>query len=81
VILPVIANDDQTLSRMKISLNGEARQVGEGSTVADLLRELELETARVAVERNRRIVPSPARGVERLAEGDQLEIVTFVGGG
>ena len=64
-----------------ISLNGEGRQVPEGSTVADLLRALKLEGARVAVERNKRIVPSAARAEERLAEGDQLEIVTFVGGG
>jgi sulfur carrier protein len=66
---------------MQIVLNGEARQVVEGSTVADLLRQLQLETARVAVERNRRIVPLLSRGAERLADGDQLEIVTFVGGG
>ena len=66
---------------MQISLNGEARQVTEGSTVADLLRDLELQGARVAVERNQRIVPTPARGAEHLAEGDRLEIVTFVGGG
>ena len=66
---------------MQISLNGEARQVADGSTVADLLRELKLEAARVAVERNRVIVPGRARAAERLAEGDRLEIVTFVGGG
>jgi thiamine biosynthesis protein ThiS len=66
---------------VQISLNGEPRQVTQGSTVADLLRELELEGARVAVERNQRIVPTPSRAAERLAEGDRLEIVTFVGGG
>ena len=66
---------------MQISLNGESRQVADGSTVADLLRDLRLEAARVAVERNRKIVPSSARGAERLADGDRLEIVTFVGGG
>ena len=66
---------------MQISLNGEARQVDDGITVADLLRTLKLEGARVAVERNRVIVPTPSRGAERLAAGDRLEIVTFVGGG
>jgi sulfur carrier protein len=66
---------------MQILLNGEARQVADGSTVTDLLHQLQLGTARVAVERNRRIVPLLSRGAERLAEGDQLEIVTFVGGG
>jgi sulfur carrier protein len=66
---------------MQISLNGEARQVTEGATVADLLRDLELEGARVAVERNQRIISTPSRGAELLADGDRLEIVTFVGGG
>jgi thiamine biosynthesis protein ThiS len=66
---------------MQISLNGEQREVADGTTVADLLRQLQLETARVAVERNRRIVPLLSRAAERLTEGDQLEVVTFVGGG
>lgn len=66
---------------MTVILNGEAREVREGSTVADLLGALGLSEARVAVERNRAIVPASARAAERLAEGDRLEVVTFVGGG
>ncbi len=66
---------------MRVTLNGEARELREGSTVADLLRELALAEARVAVELNQRIVPSAARASASLAEGDRLEVVTFVGGG
>lgn len=65
----------------QVILNGEPREVSDGTTVADLLTALGLGEARVAVERNKRIVSSPSRPTERLAEGDRLEIVTFVGGG
>jgi sulfur carrier protein len=49
--------------------------------VASLLAELGAAGPRVAVERNRRIVPRAEHGAEKLAEGDRLEVVTFVGGG
>jgi sulfur carrier protein len=63
-----------------IVLNGESRAT-QGQTVAELLRELGLDPRQVAVERNREIVPRAEHGQVVLAEGDQLEIVTFVGGG
>ena len=63
-----------------IVLNGEARPF-EGQTVSDLLRELGLDSRQVAVERNREVVPRAEHGSTTLAEGDQLEVVTFVGGG
>ena len=66
---------------MEIILNGEARNVGEGATVLSLLRELSLPESRVAVERNRSLVRKAEFGNAALAEGDHLEIVTFVGGG
>lgn len=66
---------------MRIRVNGEDRDVAEGSTVASLLVELGLGGRRVAVERNRDVVPAPAWDAERLAEGDELEVVHFVGGG
>ena len=47
----------------------------------DLLRKLELDRARVAVEHNRRVVPRAEHAGLLLNHGDQLEIVTFVGGG
>ncbi|MBL9066715.1 MAG: sulfur carrier protein ThiS [Sphingopyxis sp.] len=65
---------------IKIILNGEQRQVREGS-VADLVASLGLDVKKVAVERNREIVPRSTLGEVALADGDALEIVHFVGGG
>jgi thiamine biosynthesis protein ThiS len=64
-----------------VSVNGEARQLPTGSTIADLLRQLALDQARVAVEHNRRVIPRAEHGASRLNHGDAVEIVTFVGGG
>jgi thiamine biosynthesis protein ThiS len=55
--------------------------VPSGSTVADILRQLSLDRARVAVEHNLRVVPRAEHASLRLNHGDRLEIVTFVGGG
>jgi thiamine biosynthesis protein ThiS len=66
-----------------ITVNGEARSAPAGSTIASLVESLGLGGSgggRVAVERNRQIVPKSRWG-EELAEGDVLEIVAFVGGG
>jgi sulfur carrier protein len=64
-----------------IIVNGEARATQDGQTVAELLRELGLDPRQVAVERNRDIVPRAEHAQAVLGDGDQLEIVTFVGGG
>jgi thiamine biosynthesis protein ThiS len=66
---------------IQVSVNGEAVQVPAGSSLGDLLRTLELDRARVAVEHNRRVVPRAEHASLLLNHGDQLEIVTFVGGG
>jgi thiamine biosynthesis protein ThiS len=66
---------------LEIVVNGECRRAGEGATVRSLLCELGLPESRVAVERNRAIVRKADYGGTALAEGDRLEIVTFVGGG
>ena len=65
---------------INITLNGESRKVAQGS-IADLVRSIELDPAKVAVERNLAIVPRSALDETMLAEGDVLEIVHFVGGG
>ena len=67
--------------QIAIMLNGERRETPEGTTVQALVAALELKKGRVAVERNREIVPMSAWGEVILMEGDQLEIVHFVGGG
>jgi len=66
---------------MQISVNGETKTVSDGLTVAALLTHLGVATGRVAVELNRQIVPKAEHGSARLAEGDKVEIVSFVGGG
>jgi thiamine biosynthesis protein ThiS len=66
---------------MKITINGESREVPEGLTVSSLLDFLKLAPNRVAVERNRDIV-SRAKWQETAVEtNDSYEIVHFVGGG
>jgi thiazole synthase len=71
----------ETISFMPLTLNGEPRRVAAGSSVADLVREIGLDPAKVAVERNLEIVPRSTLANVLLAEGDSLEIVHFVGGG
>ena len=66
---------------MRVQVNGEPREVAAGSTVTALLALLGLEGRPVAVERNTEIVPRAQHAVTVLADGDQLEVVQFVGGG
>jgi thiamine biosynthesis protein ThiS len=66
---------------MQIIVNGQPRSERDGASVAELLAALSLEPRRVAVERNKRIVPRAQYAQTPLAEGDTLEIVTLVGGG
>ena len=69
---------DQTFS---ISVNGQHRRVRKGMTVAELALDLGLEPTRVAVERNLEVVPRPSLNEVVIEDGDDFEIVTFVGGG
>ncbi len=64
-----------------ITVNGEARQVMPGASVADLLGQIGLDIRKVAVERNLEIVPRSTYAAVRLTPGDALEIVHFIGGG
>ncbi|MEN9924777.1 MAG: sulfur carrier protein ThiS [Pseudomonadota bacterium] len=67
-------------AQLSITLNGEPRRADAGS-IADLVRSLELDPGKVAVERNGLIVPRSTLGEVALGDGDVLEIVHFVGGG
>jgi len=69
---------DDTLS---IRVNGEHRRIASGQTIADLARELGLESTKVAVERNLVVVPRSTLAEVKLEDGDEIEIVHFVGGG
>jgi thiazole synthase len=64
-----------------ITVNGEHRRVAQGLTIADLALELGLEPTKVAVERNMEIVPRSTLADTKIEDGDDFEIVTFVGGG
>jgi thiazole synthase len=66
---------------ISITVNGEPRRVSAPATIASLLAGLDLDPARVAVERNLEIVPKSTYQQAALAEGDRLEVVHFVGGG
>lgn len=66
---------------MTVTVNGQARTVVEGLTLAQFVKELGLERNPIAVELNREVVPRDRHGETRLADGDRLEIVTLVGGG
>ena len=65
---------------LSLTVNGEPRR-SSAATIAALVRELALKPEKVAVERNGIIVPRSTLGEAPLADGDVLEIVTFVGGG
>lgn len=66
---------------MQIKVNGEVREFKAPLSVATLAQVLALNPAQVAIERNREIVPRSTYGEVSLAEGDEIEIVRFIGGG
>jgi thiazole synthase len=66
---------------MTITLNGEPRSVSPATSIAALAAEIGLNPAKVAVERNRTIVPRSTLADVMIADGDEIEIVHFVGGG
>ena len=66
---------------MRATVNGETIDLPDGLTVSALLQHLGVRAERVAVERNGAVVRKARHGEEKLAQGDVLEIVTFVGGG
>ena len=65
---------------MKITLNGQPRDVPDSATVLTLLVDAKLSPQKVAVELNKRLIRTE-RYSEPLKPGDEVEIVTFVGGG
>ena len=76
-VFPIFAAD----SMMEIQVNGESKTVPPDATVAWLISHLELEPKFVAVEKNRELVPRTQHAGCRLQSGDEIEIVTLVGGG
>lgn len=66
---------------LRVTVNGEPRELPAGTTVAALLARLAPPGRPCAVEVNREIVPRSQHAARALAEGDAVEIVSFVGGG
>lgn len=66
---------------MQIIVNGDTVELQEGATLIDLLRQLSLLDAKVAIELNQSIVPRSQHAEQRLAHLDQVEIVHAIGGG
>lgn len=70
-----------TDTAIRVTLNGEARDLPAGLSLSAMLTHLGLDPRKVAVERNLEIAPRSAYGDIAIADGDRLEIVQFVGGG
>jgi len=66
---------------MQIQLNGETKTVEAGSSLLQLIEQLELAGKRIAVEINEDIIPRSEHADTRLQEGDRVEIVHAIGGG
>jgi sulfur carrier protein len=72
---------DIKTASVELTVNGEAMSISPGTTLAALIEQLGLDTRKVAVERNREIVPRSTYGAVKLDQRDALEIVHFIGGG
>jgi thiamine biosynthesis protein ThiS len=66
---------------MKLTLNGEEKEVAAETTILDLVQSMGLTPSQVAVERNFDIVPRATYAEVKVQENDKIEVVTFVGGG
>ena len=66
---------------MRVRLNGELREVPDGTTVAGLLTHLGVRAERVAVEVNEAVITKDRYDTHAIAPADAVEIVAFVGGG
>jgi thiamine biosynthesis protein ThiS len=79
----MIGEDDSSTRNagVNVTVNGEPRILAEQATVSDLLTLLKLDARYLAVELNRRVVPRAEHARQPLRDGDQVEIVTLVGGG
>src|SRR5262252_177578 len=69
------------MNELRLTVNGELRKADPGTTVSALLAAMGIDPARVAVERNRDVVPRATWANAGLADGDRIEIVAFIGGG
>jgi len=64
-----------------VTINGEPQAIADGATIALLIQRLGINGRRIAVEVNREIIAREQYPAHTLSDGDQVEIVHFVGGG
>ncbi len=69
------------IPNVKLTVNGNQRDLADGATVTALLEALDLGGKFVAVEVNKELVPKARHEEHVLADGDRVEVVTLVGGG
>src|SRR2546425_8373228 len=69
------------MTDVTVTLNGKPRQVPEGISLLELLKELDVQPSRVVIEHNREIRRKDDFKTARVRDGDELELVYFVGGG
>lgn len=66
---------------MEIRLNGAGHEMAEGTTIAELVSTLELSGRRIAIEVNGRVIPASEHEQYTLDDGDQVELISAIGGG
>jgi sulfur carrier protein len=66
---------------MRVFVNGDEKEFGSDLSLAELIEQLDLPAARIAIELNREVVRRSDWGATILKDDDRIEIVHFVGGG
>jgi len=66
---------------MNIIINGEKKEISANTTVSALLSELKIDPRKIALERNLQLIPRTTFDNAQLNDGDEIEIINFVGGG
>ena len=69
------------MNRLRVYVNGEVKELLRPTSLAELITQLDLPAARIAVELNRNVVRQSEWSATMLQDNDRLEIVHFVGGG
>lgn len=69
------------MSIIKIEVNGKEVEIRENSTVQDFIKERKVTGTMFVIEKNLKIVQKDEYSVEKIAEGDRIELVGFFGGG
>ncbi len=66
---------------MNVVINGQSSKLADSTTLEQLICQLDLQPNLVAIEVNQQLVPRKVHSTHQLQEGDEIEVVTLVGGG